>query len=92
LHITEIISLFLQNVLNSKFMQTYEFNTVVHNGFIQIPKQLIEKKISDVRVILVVEPAKIISEPCKKRFTAMRLKTKGLTFNREELYERECFS
>ena len=82
----------MQNYLNSKIMQTYEFNTVVHNGLIHIPKQLIDKKISNARVVLMVDTVIKISEPVKKRFTAMRLKTKGLTFNREEIYERECFS
>ena len=67
-------------------MQAYEFNTVVRNGVIHIPKQ-ISDKLSNVRVILLADSAKK-ALPRKNKFTAMRLKTKGFTFNREEAHER----
>jgi hypothetical protein len=73
---------------NGKTMHAYEFNTVVRGGTIQIPKQLPVEKLARVRVILLAEPEVKISEPRKNKFTAMRLKTKGLTFNREETHER----
>jgi len=69
-------------------MQAYEFNTVVRNGIIQIPKQFSDKQLSSVRVILLADSVRKVSEPRKNKFTAMRLKTKGFTFNREEAHER----
>jgi len=69
-------------------MQAYEFNTVVRDGIIHVPKQLSEEKLSWVKVILLAESAKKISVPPRNKFTAMRLKTKGFTFNREEAHER----
>jgi hypothetical protein len=69
-------------------MQAYEFNTIVRNGIIHIPKQISDMQLSNVRVILLADSAKKISEPRKNKFTAMRLKTKGFTFNREEAHER----
>ena len=69
-------------------MQAYEFNTVVRNGLIHIPEQLSDKQFSNVRVILLADSVKKVSEPRKNKFIAMRLKTKGFTFNREEIHER----
>jgi len=69
-------------------MQAYEFNTVVRDGVIHIPKHFSEEKLSWVKVILLADSAKRISTPRRNKFTAMRLKTKGFTFNREEVYER----
>jgi hypothetical protein len=68
-------------------MQTYEFNTVVHDGIIRIPERYMKKRLSSVRVIL--QPT--MNDPrteIKKKFAAMKLKTKGFTFNREEANER----
>ena len=69
-------------------MRAYEFNTVVRDGVIHIPKQFSEEKLSWVKVILLAGSAQKISDPRRNKFTAMRLKTKGFTFNREEVYER----
>jgi hypothetical protein len=69
-------------------MQAYEFNTVVRDGIIHIPERFSDKQLSNVRVILLADLAKKVSEPRKNIFTAMRLKTKGFTFNREEAHER----
>ena len=69
-------------------MQAYEFNTVVRNGIIYIPKQFSDKQLSSVRVILLADSMSKVSEPRKNKFIAMRLKTKGFTFNREEAHER----
>ena len=69
-------------------MQAYEFKTVVRNGGIRIPEQLSNEKLSNVKVILLADSVKKVSEPRTSRFTAMRLKTKGFTFNREEIHER----
>jgi len=69
-------------------MQAYEFKAVVRDGLIHIPEQLYDENLSNVRVILLADTAKEISEPYKNKFTAMRLKTKGFTFNRDEIHER----
>jgi len=69
-------------------MQAYEFNAVVHDGIIHIPKQFSEENLSLVKVILLSDKVKKVSESPKNKFTAMRLKTKGFIFNREETHER----
>jgi len=69
-------------------MQAYEFNTVVRDGLIHVPKQLSDKNLSNVRVIILSDSVKKVFDPHKKKFSAMRLKTKGLIFDREELHER----
>ena len=76
----------MPQVFNSKMMQAYEFNTVVRDGIIHVPKHFSEEDVSWVKVILLANPMRKIDEPRKKNFTAMRLKTKGFTFNREEAY------
>jgi hypothetical protein len=71
-------------------MQAYEFNAVVRNGQIQIPEKLSVEKLSNVRVILLADSAKNAFSTFSQgsKFTAMRLKTKGFTFDREEIHER----
>ena len=69
-------------------MQAYEFNAVVSNGMIHIPEQFYVEKFSNVRVILLVNPVNKKSHSCQNKFSAMRLKTKGFMFNREEVHER----
>jgi hypothetical protein len=69
-------------------MRAYEFSTVVRDGIIHVPKQFSDKKLLNVRVILLTELTKNITKPHKNKFTAMRLKTKDFTFNREETHER----
>jgi len=73
-------------------MQAYEFNAVVHDGFIHVPERFSDENLSHVRVILLADAVKKVSSPRKNKFTAMRLKTKGFTFNREEIYERKSVS
>jgi uncharacterized membrane protein len=70
-------------------MQAYEFNTVVREGMIRIPEQYRNKLLSPVRVILLSNATKPnITAAGNKKFTAMKLQTKGFTFNREEANER----
>ncbi|MDR2358504.1 MAG: hypothetical protein LBD87_01720 [Prevotellaceae bacterium] len=70
-------------------MQAYEFNTVIHEGIIRIPEQYRGKHLSSVRVILLPDPpTETDASTSNKKFTAMKLKTKGFTFNREEANER----
>ncbi|MDR0833202.1 MAG: hypothetical protein LBN93_03310 [Candidatus Symbiothrix sp.] len=68
-------------------MQTYEFNTVVHDGIIRIPKRYLDKQLSSIRVILLPNGNDVCMESNPK-FSAMKLKTKGFKFNREEANER----
>jgi hypothetical protein len=69
-------------------MQAYEFNTIVRDGIIHVPEQFSYENLSFVKVILLAEPEIKVSEHRKNKFTAMKLKTKGFTFNREETHER----
>ncbi|MDR1780749.1 MAG: hypothetical protein LBR50_08490 [Tannerella sp.] len=69
-------------------MQAYEFNTVVRDGIIRIPKQYIGRQLSSVRVIIMDNTDIPDFQPSKQRFSAMKLKTKGFKFNREEANER----
>ena len=68
-------------------MQTYEFNTVVHDGVIRIPKRYLDKQLSSIRVILLPNRDDI-SIKGNHKFAAMKLKTRGFKFNREEANER----
>jgi len=68
-------------------MQTYEFDTIIENeGVIYVPKQYLEKVSSTVTVI--IRSNEDFSKSGKKRFSAMKLKTKGFKFNRESANDR----
>lgn len=69
-------------------MQAYEFNTIVQNGIIRIPEQYKDEQLSSVRVIILSNTGHYFPEKKNQKFSAMRLKTKGFTFNREEANER----
>jgi hypothetical protein len=71
-------------------MQAYEFNTVIHEGIIRIPEQYQNKLLSrsPVKVILLSNIAESNAGSGNKKFSAMKLQTKGFTFNREEANER----
>jgi len=69
-------------------MHAYEFKTVVHNGLIHIPEHLSDENLTSVRVILLADTVNKVSEPDKNKFTAMRLKTQGFTFDREAIHAR----
>jgi hypothetical protein len=70
-------------------MQIYEFNTVIHNGIIHIPEHLYNKQLSKVKVILLSENiSDSVIKPRKEKFSAMKLQTRGFTFNREDAHER----
>jgi hypothetical protein len=69
-------------------MKAYEFDTVVKNGVINIPKKYLDKQLSYIRVIVLSKSDEVLSVKKERKFSAMRLKTKGFTFNREEANER----
>ena len=62
-------------------MQAYEFNSTVENGVIQVPKQYADQFSSPVKVIILTNDAP--SAVQKKKFSAIKLKTKGFKFDRE---------
>jgi hypothetical protein len=65
-------------------MQIYEFNSVVEdNGIIRIPEQYRHNILSPVKVIVYAND-EIQSSNKKKHFTAMKIKTKGFKFDRDE--------
>ncbi|MDR1342794.1 MAG: hypothetical protein LBK18_06015 [Prevotellaceae bacterium] len=68
-------------------MKAYEFNSVIHEGMIHIPEQYKDKLPLSVRVI--IYPNTFVSGvDNRKKFTAMKLKTKNFVFNRDEANER----
>ncbi|MDR0321054.1 MAG: hypothetical protein LBI28_06080 [Treponema sp.] len=68
-------------------MQAYEFSSIINNdGVVHIPKQYLEKISSPVKIILLSEDG--VQNNRKKKFSAIKLKTKGFQFNREEANER----
>lgn len=71
-------------------MQAYEFNAVIHEGMIRIPERYQGKLLSPspVRVILLSNTTTLPVGSGNKKFTAMKLQTKGFVFNREEANER----
>jgi hypothetical protein len=71
-------------------MQAYEFNTVIHEGIIRIPEQYQDKLLSPlpVKVILLSNATASRAGTSNKKFSAMKLQTKGFTFNRDEANER----
>jgi hypothetical protein len=70
-------------------MQTFEFDTEVREGIFRIPEQYRKECLSpSVRVIIVPSSTYPKETNSKKKFTAMRLKTKGLKFTREEANAR----
>jgi hypothetical protein len=69
-------------------MQAYEFRSVVEdNGIIRIPEQYLHSISSPVKVIVFTND-EIQSNSNKKHFSAMKIKTKGFKFNRDEANEQ----
>ena len=63
-------------------MQAYEFSSIIENeGVIHIPKQYLQKISSPVKIILLVDE----ETPNKKskKFSAIKLRTKGFKFDRD---------
>ncbi|MDR2481256.1 MAG: hypothetical protein LBD07_03065 [Spirochaetaceae bacterium] len=69
-------------------MRTYEFNSVVEdNGIIRIPEQYLHGISSPVKVIVLADDD-VRDSGKRKHFSAMKIRTKGFTFNRDEANER----
>ena len=67
-------------------MHTYEFNSVVDNDAILIPKKYRGLIHSNMRVIVLNEEKEVSKKPVT--FSALRLQTKGVKFDREVANER----
>ncbi|MDR0609587.1 MAG: hypothetical protein LBG58_05710 [Planctomycetaceae bacterium] len=68
-------------------MQAYEFSTVIDDsGIIHVPSQYLQHISSPVKVILLTDDEN--QNKTNKKFSAIKLKTKGLKFNREIANER----
>ena len=69
-------------------MKAIEFITTKKQGrMIEIPKKYADEVLGEFRVILILksEPEKKVVR--KREFKAFRAKTKGLKFNRDEIYD-----
>jgi len=67
-------------------MHAIEFETQAHNGIVQIPEQYLAWKNKVVKVILLDSETKKTLNSIQ--FNAVKLKTKGYCFNRDEANER----
>jgi hypothetical protein len=68
-------------------MQAYEFSSIVEdNGIIHIPTQYLKNISSPVKVILLTSEE--TQKKTEKKFSAIRLKTKGFKFDRDIANER----
>jgi len=68
-------------------MRAYEFSSVVgDSGIIQIPEQYLQNITSPVRIILLANEKAPAAK--SKRFSAIKLKTKGFKFDRDAANER----
>lgn len=69
-------------------MHAIEFVTDTQDGVIQIPKKYLKGLKKHVRVIILIEEEKKTKTFPKKGLTSLKIKTKGLSFNRDEANER----
>lgn len=58
-------------------------------GIIQIPKKYINDVAGEFRVILILNPETPKKNARKKEFKALKIKTKGFKFDRDEIYDDE---
>jgi hypothetical protein len=68
-------------------MKVIEFRAKAYKGVIEIPEEFRNELDREVRVILLFEEAEK-EYSGKPRFTAVKIKTKGFNFNREDANER----
>jgi hypothetical protein len=61
------------------------FDAIIEDGLIRVPNQYMRNLGSDVKVIILTEGDK---RAVKKQFSAIKLKTKNFTFDREMANER----
>jgi hypothetical protein len=69
-------------------MQAYEFSsTISDDGAIYIPKQYLGKLASPVKIILLSDD-ETVQNSKRKHFSAVKMKTKGVKFDRVVANER----
>jgi hypothetical protein len=69
-------------------MQACEFTSVIDNGVIRLPEQYRNTVPSAVKIIMLFDDTKVSVTTPKKKFSAIKLKTKGFKFDREAANER----
>ncbi len=71
-------------------MEAIEFVANAQNGIIKIPKKYLKNLPEEFRIIILInsEPIEKQKEAKKKQLTAIKIKTKGLSFDREEANKR----
>lgn len=69
-------------------MQAIEFVSQEKQGKIEIPQEYLERVTGQFRVILLLEgPTEPLKSKKKKTFKALKIKTKGFKFNRDDAYD-----
>ncbi len=70
-------------------MQAIEFIAKAEDGTIKVPKKYLKSLTGKVRVIILIEKETEKQQESKKaKFSALKIQTKGLKFNRNEANER----
>lgn len=73
-------------------MKAIEFITKPKDGVIEIPKKYVKSISKEIRVIILIN-AEVANQKQRESsgplFTALKVKTKGLSFNRDEANKRE---
>ena len=74
-------------------MKAIEFFTIAKNGkSIEIPKEYAKQVSGEIHVIILLNKKTTTKTPKaseKKAFNALKLKTKGFKFNRDDIYNDE---
>jgi hypothetical protein len=60
-----------------------------NNRTIEIPEEYADEVSGEFRVILILDAQPQKKVPCERKFEAVRIKTQGFKFNRDEIYEEE---
>ncbi|MFA6065684.1 MAG: hypothetical protein WC707_00710 [Candidatus Babeliaceae bacterium] len=68
-------------------MKAIEFTTKAKNGVIEIPKEYLTTLHNEFRVIILVGPEVVVDKK-RKKLSSIKIKTKGLVFDRDEANER----
>ena len=69
-------------------MQAIEFIAEAEDGTIKIPKKHLKNLNKEFRVIILIDGVPKESKTKKKHLNALKIKTKGFSFSRDEANER----
>jgi hypothetical protein len=67
-------------------MLAYQFEAVIENGSIKVPKEYLHGSPSKVKVLLLPNSSRVLDKTAV--FPDLKLRTKGIQFNREDAHER----